>query len=603
MAKKKNKHMTHSNYVERISMIIILLVLSLIPLLVRVYQITYPNQTFSWYLGDSTFFDIYGVVKSRAIMILGFASAVILGIRLKERTFKDSKLTSPFNILSLLLGLLFILSTLFSINIDVSLLGFIERYESVWVWLSYLTIAQLAYQKKWQIHELKTIFNGFWISTLIMSVIGLLQYFGFDIIRSSALKPFITSFGLLASKTQFELSNSLNYKAIIQTLYHYNYVGFLSSMSLVIFLSMFLYASQLKYRLLYMLTSLLILFNLIGSIARGGLVGFIVAFICFLIINRSLIFRNLKVVMILFVCLLITGVGFEVATDGFLTSRFKSIFDSNVSERVIEQVYTEDNAIIVDFSTHTFEVTDLSKKDNDWTFNFILDDQPIKHSSRTDDGKLVFQIEDKNILFYYANYNGDYHLALEVDGLPYVFNFIDNQLMLRNVYGNYVVLPPTERFGFEGRENLGSARGYIWSRTIPLIMDRPILGYGIDTFPLAFPQEDYIGKRYAYNETNMIVDKAHNIYLQMAVNSGLIAVIAYIAILLLPFVIFVRYRRSYRNSPYMVYYSIGLCATVAYIISGLFSDSSVNVSPVLWGLIGLTLSLLNDGKNDNIDTL
>ena len=90
-----------------------------------------------------------------------------------------------------------------------------------------------------------------------------------------------------------------------------------------------------------------------------------------------------------------------------------------------------------------------------------------------------------------------------------------------------------ETFGFAGKEKLGSARGYIWSRSIPLLKDNLILGKGPDTFVFEFPQNDLIGKYYAYDTPNMTVDKPHDLYLQIALNNGLIALIAFLGIMLI----------------------------------------------------------------------
>ena len=43
-------------------------------------------------------------------------------------------------------------------------------------------------------------------------------------------------------------------------------------------------------------------------------------------------------------------------------------------------------------------------------------------------------------------------------------------------------------------ERLGSGRGYIWSRSIPLIKQAGFMGLGADTYPEYFPQNDFKGK-------------------------------------------------------------------------------------------------------------
>jgi len=152
---------------------------------------------------------------------------------------------------------------------------------------------------------------------------------------------------------------------------------------------------------------------------------------------------------------------------------------------------------------------------------------------------------------------------------------------------------PVEAIGFKGFERAGSSRGYIWSRTIPLLKDTLIIGHGPDTFPIYFPQHEMEAKfRYLYN-TSMIVDKPHNLYLQMGVNTGVISLIAFITLV---FVYLYSGLKRYIIANYEGYQDVyGLAAWLAvigYLITGFFNDSLVSVAPVFWGILGLGIGLL-----------
>lgn len=82
----------------------------------------------------------------------------------------------------------------------------------------------------------------------------------------------------------------------------------------------------------------------------------------------------------------------------------------------------------------------------------------------------------------------------------------------------------------KGKELIGSMRGYIWSRTIPILPDYLVLGAGPDCFLYEFPQDDIWGKLYAYGTGSIVVDKPHNLYLQIFVNEGGIALLAFLAV-------------------------------------------------------------------------
>ena len=71
-----------------------------------------------------------------------------------------------------------------------------------------------------------------------------------------------------------------------------------------------------------------------------------------------------------------------------------------------------------------------------------------------------------------------------------------------------------------------SNRGYIWSRSIPMIKNTIFLGHGPDTFLFYFPQYEYDAKVKWTGTPMMIVDKPHNMFIQTAINTGLISLIA-----------------------------------------------------------------------------
>ena len=61
----------------------------------------------------------------------------------------------------------------------------------------------------------------------------------------------------------------------------------------------------------------------------------------------------------------------------------------------------------------------------------------------------------------------------------FMFSEVDGKLSMVDRFGTPVDLNvPVESFGFNGVERLGSNRGYIYSRSIPLLKHNIILGAG-----------------------------------------------------------------------------------------------------------------------------
>jgi O-antigen ligase len=147
---------------------------------------------------------------------------------------------------------------------------------------------------------------------------------------------------------------------------------------------------------------------------------------------------------------------------------------------------------------------------------------------------------------------------------------------------------------FDGYERAGSGRGYIWSRTLPLLKDYIFIGSGPDSFVFEFPQDDIVGKMNFMHNTYIIVDKPHNLYLQMAINSGIISLILFlIAAGYFVLVGFYKIFKGYLLDPLAVgiYLSI-----VGYLATSFFNDSVVSIAPIFWIFFGYGMSKISKAK-------
>ena len=121
-----------------------------------------------------------------------------------------------------------------------------------------------------------------------------------------------------------------------------------------------------------------------------------------------------------------------------------------------------------------------------------------------------------------------------------------------------------------------------------MIKDNLIIGQGPDTFALYFPQKDYVGKLISYSIMHIIVDKAHNMYLQTAVNTGFISLITLIIFFLMYLVSSIRWYVKHPPNDLLSNCGVAiLLAVIGYLTTGVFNDSVVSVSTVFWILIGM----------------
>ncbi|MHB0975694.1 MAG: O-antigen ligase family protein [Candidatus Aquicultorales bacterium] len=77
-------------------------------------------------------------------------------------------------------------------------------------------------------------------------------------------------------------------------------------------------------------------------------------------------------------------------------------------------------------------------------------------------------------------------------------------------------------------EGSGGSRVEIWKSAVSMIQDRPVLGYGPDTFRMAFPEHETFPSAKLFPEA--LADNAHNLPLQTAATLGIPALLALAAI-------------------------------------------------------------------------
>ena len=118
----------------------------------------------------------------------------------------------------------------------------------------------------------------------------------------------------------------------------------------------------------------------------------------------------------------------------------------------------------------------------------------------------------------------------------------------------------------EGNINkVGNGRLEIWRNSLPLIKDNLAVGSGPDTF------------LYIYKAG--IVDKAHNVYLQMLITTGLISLILFLIILFILFTFSIRVEDSITIAL--------LIAFIGYSIQAFANISTIDVAPLYFIISGL----------------
>ena len=175
----------------------------------------------------------------------------------------------------------------------------------------------------------------------------------------------------------------------------------------------------------------------------------------------------------------------------------------------------------------------------------------------------------------------------------------DETYYCKNNYGRYMKIYKSETFyapifgilhGFTNRD-------FIWMKSIPILKDTILLGSGPDTYALAFPQYDYISIGHGW-QYNYLITKPHSMYLQIGIQTGILSLIAYVA-LWGCYVIesFRIYRKSELNTFTERCGMAIFIASFCYMVAGIVCDSYLGVSIVYWTLLGLGFACNKMAKN------
>ena len=127
--------------------------------------------------------------------------------------------------------------------------------------------------------------------------------------------------------------------------------------------------------------------------------------------------------------------------------------------------------------------------------------------------------------------------------------------------------------------SMGSGRMLIWKLTLPMMKDTVLIGNGPDTFLFHYPQAKYMemgGKAF--------VSKPHNLYMQIFVNTGGLALAAFLSLV---FGILKSAWKRLAENPLQNFQAPFAASVFAFMVTGLFNDSVVSSAPIFWIFLGI----------------
>ncbi len=597
--KRKGTKFLNGNY----ALLPILFVLCVIPLIMRLH-IYYPGLTiFPWRSDNPTEVDVFLYHKAIALIIAACVMLCIMGVALykdyKNRQkslqyikMKQAKWVIPVG----LFGLLAFLSTLFSEYRSFGFSGFLEMFESVWVVLSYCIVAVYTFYFTRTKDDIDNIRKGFFIFLVIICGIGFTQLIGHDIWETKlGMNIFIPNkYDHLKDSINFEVSGSGNHQVYL-TLLNPNYVGVFAALTLPISIMCCIGGTSLGKKLAWAALSAAIFLCALGSGSKAFL---LVLAVVATIGVAIFVIRNIKVLPI------ITAF---ISVFVILASAYGTYLNINVAEYVKNALTPKENSYIVeDFvigdEGATLKYSDkaitISASYNSFTGMIFIEayDESGNKVNHSMDDEGVIRFEDDR----YKDISGK--IYVDINSLPFVveinaaghsyrFSYINgNYTYINNVFkADIIVHAPSAVFTKYDR--LFSGRGYIWSRSIPLLKDCLILGTGADTFGVVYPHNDYVARTNAGYQ-NLFTTKPHCLYLQAGIQYGVPALICYLTFMVIYILQSIKlcFKADYKDSYNCL--ALGLMlGIIGYCIMGISNDSCVAVTPIAWTLLGMGYAL------------
>jgi hypothetical protein len=570
----------------------LLLIAGFIPLIVYAKYIDLSGTTQSLYwTGQQEYLDFFSYWKSRWLVVITAIALIFYIILYKQKKLPFKNLKQYYIPLGMY-AIFVILSTILAKDTQTALWGFVDMYQGMFVLLSYVLITFLTINFVNNERDVNLFVNAFLFLIIVEGIIGVGQYFGLDFFQSAIGKSIILPNNLVVE----DLSFSFGAKTIYGTMFNTNFVGSYATLMLPLAVASFITSKDNKQKFVSVIAVILIVFTWIGCNSRAGYLGVVASSVFAVWLFRKLIIKHWKISASLVLLMIISFIGFNSLSDGAIFNRLKTLnFVQQVSD------IKAANADAFKFENITLGKDTFSIKTSSETLNFKVDENKLYFLDENEKELEITKkrneitINDPKYGAYKVTIPDKYPgVSVSIYGKKINFYISDNGIKVIGS-GGRLTEPKTSPF-FEplrGLETLGSNRGYEWGATIPMLKDNVIKGSGPDNYPIAFNQDDFVHKLNVGGwDSNMVIDKPHNLYLQIAINTGLISLLAFI--LLCGFYLISSLKIFSKLSSWNNEEVVGgacIISIIGYLFSALFNDSVVSVAPLFWMILGIGISI------------
>lgn len=559
----------------------LIIVVAIIPLIVFYQQYSTGLSHFDWFGGNDIQSDFYRRAKMQALLVVTGCMVVIL---LFQHFFNEHKMIWDKKWIPLLVyAVLTILSTCFSVSKYHSLHGSYQHFESVWVLLGYCIVAYYTFYLLRTEAAIKRFLNWFGIGVGVMTFIGMSQVLGVDFLQTKLGKTLMTPQGFDINNLTFNIEKGRTYL----TLANPNFAGSYVALVVPVLTGLVLVSEKLWKKIVYGILVVLMLVILFASESRTGILALVFTFFVLLLFFRKKIIKRWKISLSCVLVLLIAFGVVDAAKGNILSNKILGLVNIKKTDRALQYIETNQDNVVVGYNDNQFimEWSGDSLKLSDQKGKILGLKQPDSEGwSYIDDDRFPFQL-NKCSAGGYEGYElwigGLFKFVKKTDGeQAQYYCYFRSQLMKLSKGKEYTGF-------FADHLRFGSGRGFIWSRTFPLLKKYFWVGSGPDTYVQVFPYEDVIGfVQSDYYST--LMSKPHSFYLQIGEQTGVPSLLAWFVFVGIYFVDCIRLYWKNTSKGYLCYMGMAIMLSViGFLITGLANDSIIGVTPVFYAILGL----------------
>lgn len=564
------------------------LLLIFLPLITFAKLVETDFAKYDWFPDIASQYDFFAYWKSRVFFVLTVWMLLILLDRclLRRKKLTGWKMFFPL----FLYGGLAAVSALFSIDVRLSTYGMLEQFETVWVLLGYVAAAFYFFQVTESCQDAQIFLTSLAVGACFQGLLGLSQLLGHDFWRS---QPGIWLLTLGYGKDLMEglQVRDTGVGTVYMSLLNPNYAGVYLVLTIPPIFALSFCMKKTWQKIGVFVLTLLLVISLAGS---GSKTGFLIFAI---LVGLSILLYGKRkkgqwIRMTAFVLAFGTFMaGYDAISGHALGKAAKNI--RRVNAYPLEDISPEKDFVRICFQGRELKL-DAEKVSEGIVLWVWEGEEDLPLVWKEDEGFLLEDPVFQKIRFDVALSGGDVWILMDYYGTTWHFKKTKQGYVYVNQYGkeDEIVDAPAV---LKGYERMFTGRGYLFGRTIPLLKDTLLKGTGPDTFVLAFPQKDYrMRANTGWKILAEIPSKAHNMYLQSAVQTGVLS----LACLLIFWISYlVQGFRLYHGFGSMgsgetqdpgIYMGAGiLTGVLGYLLMGMLNDSVVAVAPVFWALCGI----------------